>query len=82
MIRLKILNIQNGKDVRVNADLEFSAFPFLLQLMLDQTSSILIDCLTISQKLRTKVAQMSKHVAGRFDFLQTEFEMSLAKKSN
>ena len=38
---------------------KFSAFPFSLHLMFDQTLSNLIVFLTISQKLHTKVAQMS-----------------------
>ena len=37
----------------------FSAFPFSLQLMLEQTLTNLIVCLMISQKLHTIVAQTS-----------------------
>ena len=38
---------------------DFSAFRFSLHLMLEQALSNLIVCLTISQKLHIKVAQMS-----------------------
>ena len=36
---------------------EFSAIPFLLHLMFDQTLSNYIFCLMISQKLRTKLCK-------------------------
>ena len=36
---------------------EFSMFPFLLQLIFDQTLSNAIVCLMITQKLYTQVAQ-------------------------
>ena len=42
---------------------DFSAFRFPLQLKLEQALTNLIVCLTISQKLHTKVAQTSYHVA-------------------
>ena len=64
---------------------EFSAFPFLFDLMFDQTLSNLIVCLTISQNNIYKVykrASMMQEISGRFDFLQNESEMRLAKKSN
>ena len=48
-------------NVRVNA--EFSAIPFSLQLMFNQSFSNLIAYLMISQNLHTKVAQMSYGVA-------------------
>ena len=47
---------------------EFSAFPFLLRLMFDQTLSNLIVCLMISQEL------------GRIDFSQNLLQLSLTKK--
>ena len=38
---------------------EFSAFPFSIHLMFDQTLSNLIVCLMMSYKIHTTVAQMS-----------------------
>ena len=40
-------------------NLDFSAFQYSLQLMLEQALTNLIVCLMISQKLHTKVAQTS-----------------------
>ena len=50
----KLRNFTTKDDIR-----EFSAFPFSLQLMFDQTLCNLIVCLLNSQKLHTKVAQTS-----------------------
>ena len=73
----KLLNFTKG-EIR-----EFSALPFTLQLMLDQTLSILIVCLIISQKNYIhklhKRAGMLQWILGRFDFSQNEFEMRRAK---
>ena len=68
-------NVDHGRDFRPLADhmtklqnftkgeiCEFSAFPFSVHLMFDQTLSNLIVCLMISQKLLTKAAQTRKHV--------------------
>ena len=54
MTKLKIFT---KGEIRV-----FSTFPFSLQLMFHQTLTNLIVCLIISQKLQTKVTQMSQHV--------------------
>ena len=53
----KLRNFTKGE----NSD--FSAFRFSLHLMLEHTLSNVIVCLMISQKLHSKAAQTSQHVA-------------------
>ena len=55
---------------------EFSAFPFSLHLMFDETLSNLIICLVISHK------KLRKKLHKRASVLEHEFEMRLAKTSN
>ena len=72
MVSTVWVNADHGRDLRPLADhmtqlknftkeenLDFSAFRFSRQLMLEQALTNLIVCLMISQKLHTKVAQTS-----------------------
>ena len=65
MVNTVWVNADHGHDLHPLADhfFYFSAFCFSLQLMHEQALTNLIVCLMISQKLHTKVAQMSQHVA-------------------
>ena len=64
---------------------EFSAIPFSLQLMFDQTLRNLVVCLTISQNNYTqelhKRACMLQWMLGKFGYSQNDFEMRLAKSN-
>ena len=50
------------RNLTKEENLDFSAFRFLLQLMLEQALTNVLACLMISQILHTKVAQMSGNV--------------------
>ena len=55
---------------------EFSAFPFSLHLIFDQTLSNLIVCLMISQNLQYKLykrASMLQWILGKFGFSQNNY---------
>ena len=94
MVNTVRVSADHGRDLRPLVDhvtkltnfrweiREFSAFPFSLQLMFDQTLSNLILCLMISQKHIQnlhKRASMLHWILGRFEFMQNKFEIRLAK---
>ena len=70
MVNAVWVNADHGRDLHSLADHmtklkhftkeeDFSAFRFLLELMLEQAITNLLVCLMISQKLHAKVAQTS-----------------------
>ena len=81
MVNTVRVNADHGRDFNPLADhmtklrnftkgenRDFAAFRFSLHLMLENALSNLIVCLAISQKLHTKVAQTSWHVAAEVWF--------------
>ena len=95
MVNTLRVNADHGRDFHLLTDYmtklqnftkseiyEFSAFPFPLHLMFDQTLSNLIVCLMISQNHMQQLhkrASMLQWILGKFDISQNEFEMRLAK---